>query len=938
MSDAPPPLPEPGSVGEDDALLGEKRKRGGGCGKAKRCGNRFLDILDMTSLQTVQYMFFLIVFQSLVATFRNGNERYFTKFIEDTWTDNTFDSAHNTFNDIRRVSDIYEWMNTVMVPGMFSNADTGEAWPDGDGAFHLEGQTPYSTRELVDLTNSFGLQAFVIKTVRASDTTLECFHGFTCLDDSATSLGNSTTYNYPPATTLAPDPRILNMTLANELYAAEIGSGAALEAGSGSGGSSAVQTAPGAPLTTFKYLTTETLGASPAGLFTAHFNSLRVFPNDGFAAIFVPFFSNTFLPYERGRWDAVTDFRLFRATPRNGREPLYYCARYTLDGTEVVQGCNTNPARNDALVRGLMTQMLTELKKGHFLDVRTRLVSLHLQMANQHQAMAFTVRYMFEFTNLKGVLPSFDIETLIFAEESLHGMQMWLMLALVCTCWFCMLEIVELTQAGCMSYFVNIWNVIDWANFMLFFQAFIAWAEMIVTQWRDIELEDNEANGPPFECGSAICDQFGYFDPHEKMALARQAKFYTAFCITLQLLKIIKFTNVIVPKMSLMTRVLGKGATDLAFFGIIFGISVFAFTMLLFIQLGTFMDDFTSQEIALLGLVRALFGDFSFEEIMDNSRGYTNAILFLVYLFVSVFILLSMFLAILGEAQAAVRDQQEDAKESGTAPAEYGVFTEAVDRWEEARAIFSMSKKPALRRLSSWMGTDKPEEAPTVVAATAAIRDAIVASDGRTPVSALKESVDESLASLRHEIAVISEQVQTLQGRGQPVESDVEQVISRMEMLRKFEATMAARLSGLDTQVSKRLRADEKAWGKVAGEVRRVRRTSPVGGGVAAVAAAAAGRAHLEARIVSAAASGGGGGGGGGGGRPPAAAAASGGRPAAPGQPSARDIYPSLQSAAEPTRTGSGTQPKEGSRRRRKKPSDPQQTQPQRQQQTPLDA
>ena len=59
-----------------------------------------------------------------------------------------------------------------------------------------------------------------------------------------------------------------------------------------------------------------------------------------------------------------------------------------------------------------------------------------------------------------------------------------------------------------------------------------------------------------------------------------------------------------------------------------------------------------------------LFGDFPFEEIMDNSRGYTNAILFLVYLFVSVFILLSMFLAILGEAQAAVRSDQDDEKEA----------------------------------------------------------------------------------------------------------------------------------------------------------------------------------------------------------------------------------------------------------------------------------
>ena len=40
---------------------------------------------------------------------------------------------------------------------------------------------------------------------------------------------------------------------------------------------------------------------------------------------------------------------------------------------------------------------------------------------------------------------------------------------------------------------------------------------------------------------------------------------------------------------------------------------------------------------------------------MDNSRGYANGVMFLVYLFVAVFILLSMFLAILGEARVRVR-------------------------------------------------------------------------------------------------------------------------------------------------------------------------------------------------------------------------------------------------------------------------------------------
>ena len=66
-------------------------------------------------------------------------------------------------------------------------------------------------------------------------------------------------------------------------------------------------------------------------------------------------------------------------------------------------------------------------------------------------------------------------------------------------------------------------------------------------------------------------------------------------CAHRQLLEIITFTNVIVPKMSLMTSVLAKGCYDLLFFGIVFGLSLFSFCMLFYIQLGSFMDDYYSQ-------------------------------------------------------------------------------------------------------------------------------------------------------------------------------------------------------------------------------------------------------------------------------------------------------------------------------------------------------
>ena len=188
-----------------------------------------------------------------------------------------------------------------------------------------------------------------------------------------------------------------------------------------------------------------------------------------------------------------------------------------------------------------------------------------------------------------------------------------------------------------------------------------------------------EEGGAPNDCASKICNEFGYYDMWEISNTSRDAKFYMSICVCIQLLKIIKFTNVIVPKMSLMTSVLSKGCYDLLFFGIIFSLSMFAFCMLFYIQLGSFMDDFYSQPSSLIALAKALFGDFPFEEIMDNSRGYTNGILFLVYLFLAVFILLSMFLAILGEAQAAVRESEQQEREEGKAENPYGMLGEAKD-------------------------------------------------------------------------------------------------------------------------------------------------------------------------------------------------------------------------------------------------------------------
>ena len=125
--------------------------------------------------------------------------------------------------------------------------------------------------------------------------------------------------------------------------------------------------------------------------------------------------------------------------------------------------------------------------------------------------------------------------------------------------------------------------------------------------------------------------------------------------------------------MGLMTSVLRNCVVDLLFFGIVFVISLLAFSMMLWVQLGPVMEDFYDQIPAAISLFRALYGDFDVDEIMNNSSGYLNAMLFLAYLFVAIFIMLSMFLAILAESQATVRENQAIEKQNPKFN-EYGVL------------------------------------------------------------------------------------------------------------------------------------------------------------------------------------------------------------------------------------------------------------------------
>ena len=96
----------------------------------------------------------------------------------------------------------------------------------------------------------------------------------------------------------------------------------------------------------------------------------------------------------------------------------------------------------------MMTEMLDSMKKGHWIDHRTRLITISMQMRNNNAGVRFVARYMFEITQMGAVLPSYDMETLVDDDQNTETQKLWMTISLGLTIWFAFLEAVELLQSG----------------------------------------------------------------------------------------------------------------------------------------------------------------------------------------------------------------------------------------------------------------------------------------------------------------------------------------------------------------------------------------------------------------------------------------------------------------------------------------------------------
>jgi len=602
------------------------------------------------TMQTVLYVAFVMVVQMLVFQLRTQTEYYLDKSFNDMLIENPYDGL-NKYPNIRRVQDIWVWGERVLwaglfgdvsptcagsgIAGTFRSADmhagptnfnavcNDDILPDGDGDHLTVGATAPTVDQLVARMNMLDWTDGIVITqnraakIAAADCTAPII-GASCIAgvSDSTYVEDLTTFGYNWSMPTAP-----------------------LQLG-------------------FKAYTAVEMGSNPGGPTSCHPASYMDYPANAFATYILPFFSETLLPEERGAVSDVTDFRLTRVARGSSKTPNYFCVRLSWDGEHVHQLCDPNDpttGRTTGVIRAAVVEFWGDMKRAHYIDASTRLVMITIPKVSNNAGVSAKVRIMLELTATGTVLPSFDSQTALIASGIADSVEILATLAFVLAIFFSMLEIFDILGLedgvfeleDVLTYAKDMWNLMDWLCYIL---VFMTWKSAMVF----VDAERNPVCSP-------ICETLGHQDNYVSFDAARATKTYLSLCVCVQLLKIMKLAALHVPKMGLAPSVLKKALPDLVFFGFVFTISMMAFSSMFYIQLGAVMEGYSTNIGAFISLGRALFGDFNIDEIVDNSPNYMNTALYLIYLFVAVFILLSMFLAILGEAQANLRDDQRAA-------------------------------------------------------------------------------------------------------------------------------------------------------------------------------------------------------------------------------------------------------------------------------------
>jgi len=646
--------------------------------KGKDRGFKLVSLLASNWVQMIAYLVSICLFQALFSEMRQPSEYLFYKYITDLLLEAPFTDGGNMddiFMGIGEVGDIHTYADAVMWPALLKDKYPREPSGAADDPHVFFTPTELAVQmDTFDWTAGISLRWNRVAAAPLSkcNPTLDKHHN--------SMLQRLWTTNQQDTAVRA--PRANHNGCYPDIYSREMGPIQGVQDTAPYGRNWTVGFSASELSHQFLHQTTEEHDSNPDGQPSASvlINWGNV-PTDGYAAFVIPFFSDEFLKDETKEWkdnpkpdEVLPDYRMFSGS--HSDTPKYFCVRLAWSTDWIRQLCDPNDesgrttgavgtpngfGRTTGAVPDAVREFWADLQRARWIDPFTRMVTITLPLRNNNAAIRYRLSLMMQISSLGAVLPSYDVESRFDAADP-DLIKAILTTTLLLVIYFMLVEFNELRTEGPIDYFANMWNLMDWANFAIYFALYMEYNNL------DYALND-------FRC-MKVCERVGFHDPWMVMLATTNCKQLLAILTAIQWLKVIKYINGVIPKFALATSVLSHGLADLMMFFIFFIWSIISFAQLFFMQLGPYMEGYASLIRSIVTLGRALFGDFDMEAVINTSNNWLNVLFFISYLFVAVFILLSIFLTILGEHQGYVREDDPSLNSWGVV----GTINKYVER------------------------------------------------------------------------------------------------------------------------------------------------------------------------------------------------------------------------------------------------------------------
>jgi hypothetical protein len=137
-----------------------------------------------------------------------------------------------------------------------------------------------------------------------------------------------------------------------------------------------------------------------------------------------------------------------------------------------------------------------------------------------------------------------------------------------------------------------------------------------------------------------------------------RARMYGGLASCMILLKLVKYFQMLIPRMGLIALVLDEAKKNLFLFSVIFCINIAAFATSFALLVGANVQYYVTITYSFMALLRAMVGDYDLDDMAQWGRTYLVEWFFIAYMFACIFIFLSFFFAILSVAQSKADEQQ----------------------------------------------------------------------------------------------------------------------------------------------------------------------------------------------------------------------------------------------------------------------------------------